>query len=87
MAVRVNVIACLLAVLGTLVPSAAEAQAPAQFYKGKTINLYIGYGPGGGYDIYGRLVARFLGNHVSGQPTVVPQNMPGAGSIRAANYV
>lgn len=87
MAVRVNVIACLLAVLATLVPSAAEAQTATQFYKGKTINLYIGYGPGGGYDIYGRLVARFLGNHVGGQPTVVPQNMPGAGSIRAANYV
>jgi tripartite-type tricarboxylate transporter receptor subunit TctC len=69
------------------IPSLAAAQSPAQFYQGKTISLYIGYGAGGGYDIYGRLVARFLGHHIPGQPTVVPQNMPGAGSIRAANYI
>jgi len=70
----------------TLVPS-ARADAVADFYKGKTINIYIGYSAGGGYDFYGRLVARHLGRHVPGQPSVVPQNMPGAGSIRAANYV
>lgn len=68
-------------------PGIAQAQSPAQFYQGKTINLYIGYGPGGGYDLFGRLVARFLGTHIPGKPTVVAQNMPGAGSIRAANYV
>jgi len=67
--------------------SPAAAQSPGQFYQGKTVNLYIGYGPGGGYDIYGRVVARFLGHHIPGKPSVVPQNMPGAGSIRAANYV
>ena len=88
MAKGVNVVAVgVLTILAIFAPGLALAQSPAQFYKGKTINLYIGYGAGGGYDIYGRLVARFLGPHIPGQPTVVPQNMPGAGSIRAANYV
>lgn len=53
----------------------------------KSINLYIGSGPGGGYDLYGRLAARHLGNHLPGTPSITPQNMPGAGSITAANYV
>ena len=75
-------LAALLCVAGT-----ANAQTPEQFYKGKTINLYIGYGPGGGYDFFGRLVGRHLGRHIPGQPNVVPQNMPGAGSLRAANFV
>ena len=46
------------------------------FYKGKTIKLYIGSGPGGGYDLFGRLVARHIGKHLPGNPTVTPQNMP-----------
>ena len=53
----------------------------------KTISLYIGSGPGGGYDFYGRLAARHLGKHLPGSPSITPQNMPGAGSITAANYV
>jgi tripartite-type tricarboxylate transporter receptor subunit TctC len=53
----------------------------------KSINLYIGSGPGGGYDYYGRLAARHLGKHLPGAPSITPQNMPGAGSITAANYV
>jgi tripartite-type tricarboxylate transporter receptor subunit TctC len=57
------------------------------FYKGKTIKLYIGSGPGGGYDLFGRLVARHIGAHLPGSPTVTPQNMPGAGSILATNYL
>ncbi len=57
------------------------------FYKGKAIKLYIGSGPGGGYDLFGRLVARHIGGHLPGNPTVTPQNMPGAGSILATNYV
>jgi tripartite-type tricarboxylate transporter receptor subunit TctC len=57
------------------------------FYKGKTIKLYIGSGPGGGYDLFGRLVARHLGAHLPGSPTLTPQNMPGAGSILAANHM
>ena len=61
------------------------AQTPAEFYKGKTVSLYIGYSVGGGYDIYGRIVARHIGRHIPGNPTVVPRNMEGAGSLRAAN--
>jgi tripartite-type tricarboxylate transporter receptor subunit TctC len=65
----------------------ARAETVADFYKGKQINLVIGYGPGGGYDVYGRLLGRHLGKHVPGNPTVVVQNMPGAGSLRAVNFL
>jgi tripartite-type tricarboxylate transporter receptor subunit TctC len=59
----------------------------ADFYKGKTIELYIGYDPGGGYDTYARLVARHIGKHIPGNPDVVPKNMPGAGSVKLANWL
>jgi tripartite-type tricarboxylate transporter receptor subunit TctC len=65
----------------------AEAAAPAEFYKGRTISIIIGYSAGGGYDLYARVLAQHLGKHIPGNPTVIPQNMPGAGSIKAANYV
>jgi tripartite-type tricarboxylate transporter receptor subunit TctC len=65
----------------------AQAQAVADFYRGKTLRILIGYGPGGGYDIYGRLVAEFLPRHLPGNPTIVAQNMPGAGSFVAAKYL
>jgi tripartite-type tricarboxylate transporter receptor subunit TctC len=55
------------------------------FYKGKTMQLLIGFGPGGGYDLYGRAVARHMGRFIPGNPTIVPQNMAGAGSVRAAS--
>jgi len=57
------------------------------FYRGKTLRMLIGYGPGGGYDIYGRLVAEFLPRYLPGRPTIVAQNMPGAGSFVAAKYM
>jgi tripartite-type tricarboxylate transporter receptor subunit TctC len=65
----------------------ARAQPVADFYRGKTLRMLIGYGPGGGYDIYGRLVAEFLPKHLPGNPTIVTQNMPGAGSFVAAKYI
>ena len=65
----------------------AAAQPAQDFYKDSTINLYIGFPAGGGYDIYGRLVAKHLGGHIPGNPKIVPQNMVGAGGIRAANYL
>lgn len=82
-------LACLAALLGGLAvtPAAADDEAVARFYKGRTIQLYIGYSAGGGYDIYARVLARHLGDHIPGKPTVVPQNMPGAGSLRLANYL
>ena len=75
------------AALLAIAPSLVQAQSVEQFYKGKTVNLYIGYGSGGGYDFYGRMTARHMGRHLPGNPNIVPQNMPGAGSLKAANYV
>jgi tripartite-type tricarboxylate transporter receptor subunit TctC len=70
------------------VAHSALAQSTVEdFYKGKQVNLIVGYGPGGGYDVVARLVARHLGRYVPGNPTIVVQNMPGAGSLRAANYL
>lgn len=66
-------------------PSLAAADAVADFYAGKTITIWVGYGTGGGYDTTARLVARHYGDHVPGKPTVIVQNVPGAGSLLAAN--
>ena len=63
------------------------AQGTADFYRGKTVTLIVGYSAGGGYDTYARILARHIGRHIPGQPAVVVQNMPGAGSLRAANYL
>jgi tripartite-type tricarboxylate transporter receptor subunit TctC len=57
------------------------------FYSGKTVNLYVGFSPGGSYDFYARLFGRHLGKHIPGNPTIVVQTMTGAGSLRAANYL
>jgi tripartite-type tricarboxylate transporter receptor subunit TctC len=65
----------------------AQADAVADFYKGKVVSLVVGYGSGGGYDVYGRLVAAHLGKYIPGNPTVLVQNMPGAGSLRSVNYL
>jgi len=65
----------------------ARADEVADFYKGKTVQLVVGYGPGGGYDVYARVLSRHIGKHIPGNPTIVVQNMPGAGSLRAANYL
>jgi tripartite-type tricarboxylate transporter receptor subunit TctC len=64
-----------------------QAEPIEEFYRGKTLRMLIGYGPGGGYDIYGRLVAEFLPRHLPGKPTIIAQNMPGAGSFAAASYI
>src|ERR1700744_3359520 len=69
------------------VASPAAADDIADFYRGKRITLVIGYGVGGGYDLYARLLGRFIGAHIPGNPTVLPQNMPGAGSRSAANWL
>jgi tripartite-type tricarboxylate transporter receptor subunit TctC len=74
-------------VLASGLTDRAHADPVADFYHGRTVTLYIGYSVGGGYDSYGRVVARHLGDHIPGNPTVIPQNMPGAGSLRALNYL
>ena len=65
----------------------AHADEVADFYRGKQIDLIVGYGPSGGYDIYARLLARHFGRFIPGNPNVIVQNMPGAGSLRAVNYL
>jgi tripartite-type tricarboxylate transporter receptor subunit TctC len=77
-----------LAFLTWLASGPAMAQQSVEdFYRGKKIDLIIGYSPGGTYDLYARLVARHLGNYIPGKPLIVPRNMPGAGSRAAANWV
>jgi tripartite-type tricarboxylate transporter receptor subunit TctC len=65
----------------------APAQTPEEFYKGRTLTLVIGSGVGPSYDVYGRLLARYLTRHIPGRPHIVVQNMPGAGGIKAANFL
>jgi tripartite-type tricarboxylate transporter receptor subunit TctC len=71
--------------LGMTAP--ARADDVADSYRGKRISLVIGYGTGGGYDLYARMLGRFMGDHVPGKPTIIAQNMPGAGSRGAANWL
>ena len=66
---------------------AQSALSPADFYRGKTVTVYVGLSPGGGYDQNARLVARYLGKYIPGEPLVVVRNMPGAGGITAARAV
>jgi tripartite-type tricarboxylate transporter receptor subunit TctC len=84
---RAGAIVCLAALIATAIPPAPRCARAAEYYAGKSIDLLIGAAPGGGYDIYARALARHLGRHISGQPTIVPKNMPGAGSARAAGFV
>ena len=74
------IIAAAFAAVGSLSAQAAD-------FRGETIAIEIGYGPGGGYDTYGRVLAKHYGRFIPGNPTVVPRNMPGAGSLRAANFI
>ena len=75
------------AVIFAALPVCGWAQSPAVFYKGKNVDLYIGYSVGGGYDLYARMLARHMGKHIPGNPTVIPKNMEGAGSLRLANWL
>ncbi len=65
----------------------ASAFAQEPFYKGKTIRMVVGFSPGGGFDTYSRTIARHIGKHIPGYPTVIVENMTGAGSLIAANHV
>jgi tripartite-type tricarboxylate transporter receptor subunit TctC len=75
------------AVLAFAALSPAYAQTPADFYKGRNLDLYIGYSSGGAYDLYARTIARHLGKHIPGNPTIIPRNQEGAGSLRLANWL
>ena len=86
---KANISGAVLGMAAAIILSAAplHAEPVEDFYRGKTLRMLIGYGPGGGYDIYGRLVAEFLPRHLLGKPTIIAQNMPGAGSFAAASYI
>jgi tripartite-type tricarboxylate transporter receptor subunit TctC len=79
-------VAVVLAIVA-LAAQPAQAQSVEEFYKGKRVVMTVGYGPGGGYDVFARLVARHIGKHIPGNPQVVVQNMPGAGSLTSVNYL
>jgi tripartite-type tricarboxylate transporter receptor subunit TctC len=79
----------MIAAIAALLALAAEARADAvvDFYRGKTVSVLVGFTAGGGYDLYARLLGRHIGRHIPGNPAVVVQNMPGAGSLKATQYV
>lgn len=78
----------IVAAVGVLAPAhAARAETVAEFYRGKTVRIINWASPGGEYDIHGRLVSRYLGKHIPGNPAVVHQSMTGGGGIVAANYL
>jgi tripartite-type tricarboxylate transporter receptor subunit TctC len=79
--------AAALVILAALTTGPARAQTVEEFYRGKSVNLVIGFSAGGGYDLYARHLARHIGKHIPGNPAIVPQNMAGAGSLRAANFI
>ena len=79
-------IAALSATLSVLA-GPVRGQSVEEFYKGRNVSMVIGFSAGSGYDIYARLLARYMGRYIPGRPTIVAQNMPGAGSLRAAQYV
>ncbi len=87
-AVFPRAIGALLAILiAFFIAMPVRAQGVEQFYSGKVITLYIGFSAGGGYDLYGRLVAHHIGRHIPGRPNVVPVNMEGAGSLKLMNWL
>src|ERR1700756_2147320 len=77
-------------IIGVAISALLALSAPAQaedFYQGKTIELVVGYAPGGGYDAYARALAQFVGHHIAGEPNVIVKNMPGAASIKSLQYL
>src|SRR5215470_11305473 len=78
--------ACVVAVI-SLVLFAKPATAQESYYKGKTVRIIVGASAGGGYDTYSRTIARHIGKHIPGNPTLVVDNMPGAGFLISANYM
>src|SRR5687767_4192786 len=77
----------LAAAMAVGIAAQARADAVEDFYKGKTITMVVSYGPGGGYDTYGRILAQHMSKHIPGKPNIIINNMPGAGSLKGANYI
>ena len=89
MSKRSNLIAGMLASLlaAGIGTASSHADPVADFYRGKSVRIIVGFGSGGGYDLYARFVAAHLGRHIPGNPSVIVENMPGASSLKAADYV
>jgi tripartite-type tricarboxylate transporter receptor subunit TctC len=85
MKVNLVVRSALAAALIAMVPVPASADAVADFYKGKNVDLMVGFSAGGAYDLYARMIARHMGKHIPGTPTMVVKNLDGGGSLRLAN--
>jgi tripartite-type tricarboxylate transporter receptor subunit TctC len=79
--------AMVLAVVAVALATPARAQSVDEFYRGRTITILVGFTAGGGYDLYARLLGRHMGRYIPGKPAVVVQNMPGAGSLKATQFV
>ena len=84
---RMTIIIVIVLVAGLMTMRQATAQSVADFYGGRTLQMLIGYTPGGGYDLNARVLARHIGKHIPGNPSVVAQTMAGAGSLRLANFL
>src|SRR3954466_4903249 len=82
---RIRLIVALLG-LAVAAPRLAAADGAAEYFKGKQVTIVVSYGTGA-YDLYARLIAQFLKRHLPGEPTVIVQNMPGAGGVKAARYL
>lgn len=82
-----GLLGCMALVMLVMAPAKGRADALTEFYRGRQISVVVGYGTGGGYDVYARLIARTLGKYMPGNPGVIVQNMPGAASLRAVNYL
>jgi tripartite-type tricarboxylate transporter receptor subunit TctC len=82
-----KVFAAALLTAAGLTPPSAKADPVSDFYRGKTVNVLIGVGAGGEYDLQARLVAKYIGRHIPGNPSVVPQNMTGASGLKMQNYL
>jgi len=78
-------VGAILGLWGSVQP--ARADAVADFYRGKTVTVVVGFSTGNGADSYARLLSRYMSKHIPGNPTLIVQNMPGAGSLVAANYL
>jgi len=82
-----SLLAATVFMFGTAQAYRAEAQDVESFYKGKTFRIVVGFSPGGGYDVYARVLGRHIGRHIPGTPNVVVQNMPGAASLKSVQYL
>ena len=82
-----SVLAAILGLVTVLAAAPASADDVADFYRRQRLNLIVGNGTGGGYDVYARVLARHMSSHIPGNPSIIVQNMPGAGGLRAANFI